>query len=123
IRAFTTRADTLFGASFLVLAPEHPLVARITAPAQRRAVDDYVRAAAAKSELERTDLAKDKTGVPTGAFALNPLFAPTDPTARIPIWVADYVIVTYGTGAIMAGPPGGAGAVRGAPEIAVPAPP
>ncbi|MEZ5963564.1 MAG: leucine--tRNA ligase [Planctomycetota bacterium] len=106
IRVFTTRPDTLFGASFMVLAPEHPLVARITTPAQHDAVQAYVSQAASKSELERTELAKTKTGVPTGAFALNPLFAPEDPRARLPIWIADYVIVTYGTGAIMAVPAG-----------------
>ncbi len=106
IRVFTTRPDTLFGASFMVLAPEHPLVARITTAAQRSAVTDYVQQAAAKSELERTELQKDKTGVWTGAFALNPLFPADDPRARMPVWVADYVIVTYGTGAIMAVPAG-----------------
>jgi leucyl-tRNA synthetase len=106
IRVFTTRPDTLFGASFLVLSPEHPLVAAVTAPAQRAAVEAYQRAAAGKSELERTELAKDKTGVWTGAFAHNPLFAAGDPRGRLPIWIADYVIVTYGTGAIMAVPAG-----------------
>ena len=106
IRVFTTRPDTLFGASFMVLSPEHPLVAAITTDAQRAAVDAYQKAAAAKSELERTDLAKDKTGVFTGAHALNPLFDPSDGRARIPVWIADYVIVTYGTGAIMAVPAG-----------------
>ncbi|MEY4829059.1 MAG: hypothetical protein RLZZ562_855 [Planctomycetota bacterium] len=106
VRVFTTRPDTLFGASFMVLAPEHPLVAKITTSQQKNAVDAYVRAAAAKSELERTELAKDKTGVFTGAYAQNPLFANGDPKGRIPIWVADYVIVTYGTGAIMAVPAG-----------------
>ncbi|MBL9075970.1 MAG: leucine--tRNA ligase [Planctomycetes bacterium] len=106
VRVFTTRPDTLFGASFLVLSPEHPLVAAITTPAQRAAVEAYQKAAAAKSELERTDLAKTKTGVATGAFARNPLFAADDARGRIPIWIADYVIVTYGTGAIMAVPAG-----------------
>lgn len=106
IRVFTTRPDTLFGASFLVLSPEHPLVGAVTTPARRAAVQAYQQAAAAKSELERTDLAKEKTGVPTGGFAHNPLFAPDDPRGRIPIWIADYVIVTYGTGAIMAVPAG-----------------
>jgi leucyl-tRNA synthetase len=123
IRAFTTRADTLFGAGFLVLAPEHPMVAKITAPSQRSAVDDYVRAAASKSELERTELQKDKTGVPTGAFALNPLFAPADPRARMPIWVADYVIVTYGTGAIMAVPAGDERDFEFAQKFRLPVPP
>ena len=106
VRVFTTRPDTLFGASFMVLAPEHPLVAKITTSQQKAEVEAYVRAAAAKSELERTELAKDKTGVFTGAYAQNPLFADGDPKGRIPIWVADYVIVTYGTGAIMAVPAG-----------------
>jgi leucyl-tRNA synthetase len=106
IRVFTTRPDTLFGASFMVLSPEHPLVATITTPAQKAAVEAYQKAAASKSELERTDLAKDKSGVWTGAYAHNPLFAPNDPKGRIPVWIADYVIVTYGTGAIMAVPAG-----------------
>ena len=106
VRVFTTRPDTLFGASFLVLAPEHPLVASITTSEHRATVDAYVRAASAKSELERTELAKEKTGVFTGAYAQNPLFADGDQKGRIPIWVADYVIVTYGTGAIMAVPAG-----------------
>jgi leucyl-tRNA synthetase len=106
IRVFTTRPDTLFGASFMVLAPEHPLVGTITTPAQRAAVEAYQKAAASKSELERTELQKDKTGVWTGACARNPLFAPNDPKGRIPVWIADYVIVTYGTGAIMAVPAG-----------------
>jgi leucyl-tRNA synthetase len=106
IRVFTTRPDTLFGASFMVLAPEHPLVGAITTQAQRSAVEAYQQQAAAKSELDRTDLAKETTGVFTGAFALNPLFAPSDPRARIPVWIADYVIVSYGTGAIMAVPAG-----------------
>ena len=106
IRVFTTRADTLFGAAFMVLAPEHPLVDKLTTSAQRAAVTAYVGAAAKKSELERTDLAKGKTGVFTGAYALNPLFAANDPRARLPIWVADYVLASYGTGAIMAVPAG-----------------
>ena len=106
LRVFTTRADTLFGASFMVLAPEHPLVDEITAPEQQAAVEGYIKAAAAKSELERTDLAKEKTGVFTGAYARNPLFAADDPKGRVPIWIADYVIVSYGTGAIMAVPAG-----------------
>ncbi|MCA8948789.1 MAG: leucine--tRNA ligase [Planctomycetes bacterium] len=106
IRVFTTRPDTLFGASFMVLSPEHELVAKITSDTERSAVEAYQRQAAQKSELERTDLAKDKTGVFTGAYALNPLFPAGDPRARIPVWIADYVIVTYGTGAIMAVPAG-----------------
>lgn len=106
IRVFTTRPDTLFGASFLVLAPEHALVAELVTDAQRDAVRSYQKAAASKSELERTDLAKDKTGVWTGAYARNPLYPRNDPRGRIPVWIADYVIVTYGTGAIMAVPAG-----------------
>ncbi len=106
IRVFTTRPDTLFGASFMVLSPEHPLVAGITTAERRADVDAYVKAAAQKSELERTELQKDKTGVFTGAYAHNPLFAEDDPKGRIPVWIADYVIVSYGTGAIMAVPAG-----------------
>jgi len=106
IRVFTTRPDTLFGASFMVLAPEHPLVEQLTTEEARQEVEAYVKTASSKSELERTDLAKDKTGVFTGAYAINPLLEPSDDRARIPIWIADYVIVTYGTGAIMAVPAG-----------------
>jgi leucyl-tRNA synthetase len=106
VRVFTTRPDTLFGASFMVLSPEHPLVASLTTPQQKAQVEGYLRAAAAKSELERTELSKDKTGVFTGAYAQNPLFLDGDARGRIPIWIADYVIVTYGTGAIMAVPAG-----------------
>ncbi len=123
IRVFTTRPDTLFGASFMVVAPEHPLLGRITTPAQRDAVQAYVRAAAAKSELERTDLAKDKTGGPTGAFARNPLFAASDPRGRLPVLVADYVIPTYGTGAIMAVPAGDARDFEFAQALDLPVPP
>ncbi len=96
---FTTRPDTLFGATYCVLAPEHPLVAAITTAAQRDAVDAYVQEAVNKSELQRTDLAKSKTGVFTGAHATNP--ATGEP---IPIWVADYVLMSYGSGAIMGVP-------------------
>ena len=96
---FTTRPDTLFGATYCVLAPEHPLVSEITTPDQRTAVDSYVTEAINKSELQRTDLAKSKTGVFTGAFATNP--ATGQP---IPIWVADYVLMSYGSGAIMGVP-------------------
>jgi leucyl-tRNA synthetase len=99
IRVFTTRPDTLFGATYVVLAPEHPLVDRITTEAERHAVTEYKEKVAAKSDLERTDLAKEKTGVFTGAFAINPVNR-----ERIPIWIADYVLVSYGTGAIMAVP-------------------
>ncbi len=96
---FTTRPDTLFGATYCVLAPEHPLVSRVTTGEQRAAVDAYVDEATNKTELQRTDLAKDKTGVFTGAFATNP--ATGEP---IPIWVADYVLMSYGSGAIMGVP-------------------
>jgi leucyl-tRNA synthetase len=99
IRVYTTRADTLFGATYMVLAPEHPLVDRVTTPAQQQAVKEYVAAAARKSELERTAEMKDKTGVFTGGYAVNPVNR-----QRIPIWVADYVMMGYGTGAIMAVP-------------------
>jgi leucyl-tRNA synthetase len=96
---FTTRPDTLFGATYAVLAPDHPLVASITTDAQRADVEAYQAAAARKSDLERTDLAKEKTGVFTGAYAVNP--ANGQP---IPVWIADYVLASYGTGAIMAVP-------------------
>jgi len=99
IRVFTTRPDTLFGATYVVLAPEHPLVAEIASPDRAEAVRAYREAAARKSELDRTELAKEKTGVFTGAFALNPATG-----ERIPIWTADYVVLGYGTGAIMAVP-------------------
>ena len=99
IRVFTTRPDTLFGATYMVLAPEHPLVERITTPAQRTAVHAYVDAAKGKSDLERTELQKEKTGVSTGAFATNPVNG-----KKVPIWIADYVLASYGTGAIMAVP-------------------
>jgi leucyl-tRNA synthetase len=101
---FTTRPDTLFGATFMVVAPEHQMVRRITTEERRAEVEPYVAAAAAKSDLERTDLSKQKSGVFTGSYALNPLLQPDDPAARIPIWVADYVLYSYGTGAIMAVP-------------------
>ena len=122
IRAYTTRPDTLFGASFMVLAPEHPLVARIATPSQRAAVEAYVHAAASKSELERTELQKDKTGVFTGAYAYNPLFPAGDARGRIPVWVADYVVVTYGTGAIMAVPAGDERDFAFAQKFALPVP-
>ncbi len=99
IEVFTTRPDTLFGATYVVLAPEHPLVDEIVGEEQRGAVAEYRKVVAAKSDLERTDLAKDKSGVPTGAFAVNPVNG-----ERIPIWIADYVLMGYGTGAIMAVP-------------------
>jgi len=99
LKVFTTRPDTLFGATYMVVAPEHALVDALTVPEQRAEVDAYRRTAAAKSDLERTDLAKEKSGVFTGSFAVNPVNG-----ARIPIWVADYVLTGYGTGAIMAVP-------------------
>jgi leucyl-tRNA synthetase len=99
LRVYTTRPDTLFGATYMVLAPEHELVAEITTPNQKSTVDEYIRTAALKSDLDRTDLAKEKTGVFTGRYAINPLNG-----ERIQIWVADYVLTGYGTGAIMAVP-------------------
>jgi leucyl-tRNA synthetase len=99
ILVFTTRPDTLFGATYLVLAPEHALVTKLTTPARREAVAAYVQAAQHKSDLERTDLAKEKTGTFTGGYSINPANG-----EKIPIWVADYVLVRYGTGAIMAVP-------------------
>ena len=103
---FTTRPDTLFGVTYMVLSPEHPLVGEITTPEQRDAVSAYREQASTKSDLDRTDLNKDKSGVFTGAYALNPVFAADDPRAQVPIWVADYVLMSYGTGAIMAVPGG-----------------
>ena len=96
---FTTRPDTLFGATYNVLAPEHELVQKIVTPEQKEAVDAYIASVATKSDLERTELAKEKTGVFTGAYAINPVNG-----KEIPIWIADYVLVSYGTGAIMAVP-------------------
>src|SRR5690606_39358638 len=95
----TTRPDTLFGATYCVLAPEHSLVAQITTEEQKAVVEAYQETAARKSDLERTDLAKEKTGVFTGAYAINPVNG-----AKLPIWIADYVLAGYGTGAIMAVP-------------------
>ncbi|MGD0290277.1 MAG: leucine--tRNA ligase [Candidatus Binataceae bacterium] len=99
VRFFTTRPDTVFGVSFMVLAPEHPLVAEITAEGQRAAVDEYVTQARRQSDIERLSTVKEKTGVFTGAYARN-LFS----NKEIPIWIADYVLMGYGTGAIMAAP-------------------
>jgi len=101
IRVYTTRPDTLFGATYMVLAPEHELVERITTDEQHEAVEAYVAAARNRSDLDRTADTKDKTGVFTGAYAFNPVNG-----QRIPIWVADYVLMGYGTGAIMAVPAG-----------------
>ena len=99
IRIFTTRPDTLFGATYMVLSPEHPLVPLITTPGQKAAVEAYQKQAAFKSDLERTELAKKKSGVFTGAYAVNPVNQ-----EKIPVWIADYVLISYGTGAIMAVP-------------------
>ncbi|EEM45626.1 leucine--tRNA ligase [Bacillus cereus] len=96
---FTTRPDTLFGASYCVLAPEHALVADITTAEQKEAVEAYINSVKMKSDLERTELAKEKTGVFTGAYAVNPVNG-----EKLPIWIADYVLATYGTGAVMAVP-------------------
>jgi leucyl-tRNA synthetase len=99
VRFFTTRPDTVFGVSFMVLAPEHPLVAEITTAEQRSAIEAYVTQARRQSDIERLSTAKEKTGVFTGAYARNP-FSGVD----VPIWIADYVLMGYGTGAIMAAP-------------------
>jgi leucyl-tRNA synthetase len=99
IRVFTTRPDTLYGANYLVLAPEHPIVDQLTTPDRQAKVQKYREAIAAKSDLERTDLAKEKNGVFIGAHAINPVNGD-----RIPIWIADYVLMGYGTGAIMGVP-------------------
>ncbi len=99
ITVFTTRPDTLFGATYMVLSPEHALVAKITSPSQMSAVQEYQKKASSKSEFERAEISKDKTGVFTGAYAVNPVN-----NQKIPIWIADYVLSSYGTGAIMAVP-------------------
>jgi leucyl-tRNA synthetase len=99
IEVFTTRPDTLWGATFMVLAPEHPLVARLTTPDRKAEVEAYVAESTRQTDIQREATDREKTGVFTGAYALNPANA-----ARIPIWIADYVLVTYGTGAIMAVP-------------------
>jgi leucyl-tRNA synthetase len=99
VTVFTTRPDTLFGATYMVLAPEHPLVAEITTEAQRSEVEAYVQACVIKSDMERGEMNKDKTGVFTGAYAINPVNG-----ENIPVWIADYVMMGYGTGAIMAVP-------------------
>ncbi len=99
IRVFTTRPDTLFGATYMVLSPEHPLVDKITSPDKKKAVQKYRDDAARKSDLDRTDLAKEKTGEPLGACAVNPVNG-----EKIPVWISDYVLISYGTGAIMAVP-------------------
>jgi leucyl-tRNA synthetase len=99
LRIYTTRPDTLFGATYMVIAPEHPFVERLAMPEQANEVHAYCEKAARKSDLDRTDLAKEKTGVFTGSYAINPVNG-----QAIPIWVADYVLISYGTGAIMAVP-------------------
>ena len=99
IEVFTTRPDTLFGATYMVLAPEHPLVDTLTTQGHKRAVDEYINQARLKSDLERTDLAKEKTGVFTGGYAINPVN-----DEKIPVWISDYILISYGTGAIMAVP-------------------
>ena len=96
---FTTRADTLFGCSYCVLAPEHPLVEKITTPEQKAAVDEYIKRCQTKSDIERTDLNKDKTGVFTGAYCINPING-----EEVPVYIGDYVLASYGTGAVMAVP-------------------
>jgi len=99
LRVYTTRPDTLFGATYMVIAPEHPFVSRLTAPEHAAEVKAYCEEAARKSDLDRTELAKEKTGVFTGSHAINPVNG-----EPIPIWIADYVLISYGTGAIMAVP-------------------
>jgi leucyl-tRNA synthetase len=99
IRVFTTRPDTLFGATYMVMAPEHPLVDTVTTADKKAQVEEYRELAARKSDLDRTDLAKEKTGIFIGAYAINPVN-----DEKIPIWISDYVLISYGTGAIMAVP-------------------
>ena len=99
LTVFTTRPDTLFGATYMVIAPEHPLVGKITSHDQKEKVQAYQKMAAGKSDLDRTDLNRLKTGVFTGAYAINPVNE-----EKIPIWISDYVLMGYGTGAIMAVP-------------------
>ena len=101
LRIYTTRPDTLFGATYMVVAPEHPFLDRLTTAERADAVRAYREQSAAKSDMDRTDLAKEKTGVFTGSYAVNPVIGES-----IPIWVADYVLISYGTGAIMAVPSG-----------------
>lgn len=99
LQTYTTRPDTLFGLSYVVLAPEHTLVQAITTPEQKESVDQYIKDVAKKSDLDRTQLSKEKTGVFTGAYAIHPVTG-----QEVPIWIADYVLVSYGTGAVMAVP-------------------
>ena len=99
LRVFTTRPDTLYGATYMVIAPEHPWVEELSSPAQKPAVQQYLKAVSHKSDLERTELAREKSGVFSGSYAINPLNG-----EKIPIWIADYILISYGTGAIMAVP-------------------
>ena len=99
VEVFTTRPDTIFGATYLVLAPEHPLINQITTDEYRKSISEYVEQASKKSDLERQENEKNKTGVFTGSFALNPIS-----NEKIPVWISDYVLFSYGTGAIMAVP-------------------
>lgn len=99
LRVYTTRPDTLHGATYMVIAPEHPMVDRLTVSENKSAVENYCRTASLKSDLDRTDLAKEKSGVFTGSYAVNPVNG-----EQVPIWIADYVLISYGTGAIMAVP-------------------
>ena len=99
LRIYTTRPDTLFGVTYMVLAPEHPAVDRLTTKEYKEAVEAYRQQAATKSDLDRTDLAKGKSGVFTGGYAINPING-----EQVPVWIADYVLISYGTGAIMAVP-------------------
>ncbi len=99
LEVYTTRSDTLFGATYMVISPEHPLADQLITPEQRSQAEAYIEQAKHKSDLERTDLAKDKTGVFSGSYAINPVN-----DQEIPIWIADYVLISYGTGAIMAVP-------------------
>ena len=99
IKVYTTRPDTLFGATYMVLAPEHPLVSKITTADRKAAVDAYIEVTRSKSDMDRTELSKEKTGEFTGAYAINPVNG-----TKIPVWISDYVLVSYGTGAIMAVP-------------------
>ena len=99
LEVYTTRPDTLFGATYMVVAPEHPLLDKLVSPENKDEVKAYIELAAKKSDLDRTDLAKDKSGVFTGSYCLNPVSG-----EKVPVWVADYVLITYGTGAIMAVP-------------------
>ena len=99
LEVYTTRPDTLYGATYMVVAPEHPLLDKLVIPENKDEVKAYIELAAKKSDLDRTDLAKDKSGVFTGSYCLNPVSG-----EKVPVWVADYVLITYGTGAIMAVP-------------------